>query len=75
MARAKYITNFELDIIRIGVANGFKAPAIARFLGRQKVAVYRHIEILRKSGTLHDVPFEFVANEIAKAIKQNEAAK
>ena len=73
MARAKYITEFEKDVIRIGVANGFSAPAIARFLGRQKMAIYRHIELLREEGTLKNVPLEFVASEIANAIRQKEA--
>tara|TARA_R110002073_G_scaffold46499_2_gene126859 strand:+ start:6333 stop:6560 length:228 start_codon:yes stop_codon:yes gene_type:complete len=73
MARAKYITEFEKDVIRIGVANGFSAPAISRFLGRQKMAIYRHIEILRDDGTLGNVPLEFVADEIAIAMQRKEA--
>ena len=75
MARAKYITDFEKDVIRIGVANGIKAPAIARFLGRKKMAIYRHIELLEQDGTLGNVPMEFVADEIAAAIKAKEAAQ
>lgn len=69
MARAKYITEFEKDCIRIGVAAGLNAPTIARFLGRQKLAIYRHIEKLTEDGTLGDVPLEFVASEIAAAMK------
>lgn len=56
MARGKYITTFELDLIRVAHANGCKAPSIARYMGRTKMAVYNKIEQMRKEGTLDDVP-------------------
>lgn len=69
MSRGKYITKFEAEIIRIGVDRGFKAPQIARFLGRTKQAVYSYIEKMNADGTLDDLPFDFVADEIAEAIR------
>ncbi len=69
MARGKYITKFEAEIIRIGLDRGFKAPQIARYLGRTKQAVYNHIEKMESDGTLENMPFDFVADEIARAIR------
>ena len=73
MAKAKYITDFERDVIRIGVDRGIKAPAIARFLHRQKMAIYNHIAAMEQDGTIGDVMLEAVADEIAAAILANEA--
>jgi acetylglutamate kinase len=39
------------------------------------MAIYRHIELLEQDGTLGNVPMEFVAAEIAAAIKAKEAAQ
>ncbi|WP_323006779.1 helix-turn-helix domain-containing protein [Pseudorhodobacter sp.] len=72
MAKAKYISDFERDVIRIGVSRGIKAPAIARFLGRQKMAVYNHIAAMEADGTIGNVPLAFVADEIARAINAKE---
>lgn len=69
MAKRRYISAFELDVIRIGVAAGIKAPQIARFLGRQKMAIYNHIKKMEADGTINDCPFGFVADEIAGAIR------
>ena len=68
MARGKFISEFERDVIRIGVDAGYKAPQIARFLGRTKVVVYRHIEEMTESGTIGNLPLAFVSSEIAGAI-------
>lgn len=70
MARGKFITAFEAEIIRIGVNRGFKAPQIARYLGRTKQAVYVHIEKMRDDKSLQDMQFDFVADEIARAIRE-----
>ena len=69
MARGKFITKFEAEIIRIGVDRGFKAPQIARYLGRTKQAVYAHIEKMQADDTLANLPFDFVADEIAGGIR------
>lgn len=70
MARAKYISKFERDMIRIGHAHGVNAPSIARFLGRSKVAVYKQIERMTADGTIEDLPFAFVSEEITRAMRQ-----
>lgn len=71
MARAKFITDFEAEIIRIGHNRGFKAPTIARYLGRNKVTVYNHIHKMKEAGTLDNMPFDFVAEEIAKGMQKH----
>lgn len=68
MARGKFITDFERDLIRIGFARGMKAPQIARFLGRTKVAIYQQIAAMEAAGDLQPTVFEFVADEIAAAM-------
>lgn len=73
MAKATYISDFERDVIRIGYSRGIKAPDIARFLGRTKVAVYNQIKAMDAAGTLGDLPFCFAANEIAAAILAGRA--
>lgn len=70
MAKGKYISDFERDVIRIGLAQGLKAPQIARFLKRGKMAVYNHIKAMETEGTLTTLPMCFIANEIGKAIRE-----
>ena len=72
MAKAKYISEFELECIRIGVNAGATNAAIGRFLGRSKMAVGNHVKKMRDAGTIHDFPFPFVAEEIAQSIKAHE---
>tara|TARA_R110002096_G_scaffold216523_7_gene404428 strand:+ start:1169 stop:1387 length:219 start_codon:yes stop_codon:yes gene_type:complete len=69
MAKAKFISKFELDVIRIGVSRGFNAPQIGRFIGRNKLTVYNHIAAMKEAGTIGDVPMAFVVDEIAEAIR------
>ncbi|NVK16718.1 MAG: hypothetical protein HWE35_21305 [Rhodobacteraceae bacterium] len=74
MAKAKYISDFERDVMRIGAARGYKAPQIARFLKRGKMVVYNHLKAMESDGTLKDLPLCFVTDEIAEAIgKANRA--
>jgi transposase len=68
MAKAKYISEFERDVMRIGAANGYTAPQIARFLKRGKMVVYNHIKAMEAEGTLQNLPLCFVEQEIAAAI-------
>ena len=72
MAKGKYITEFERDFMRIGVAHGISAPQIARFLKRQKMVVYNHIKAMEADGTIENVPLAFVADEIAKAMQDTK---
>jgi hypothetical protein len=68
MAKGKYITDFERDLIRCGIAYGCNAPAIALFLGRNRMAVYNQIAAMRTAGTLQDVPLSAAASVIGRAI-------
>lgn len=69
MAKAKYISEFERDVMRIGHSKGLSAPQIARFLGRGKMVVYNHINGMIEDGTISALPMCFVADEIAEAIR------
>jgi len=64
MAKGKLITEFEKDVIRMAVALGHKDREIAEFMGRSRpvVAIWRGR--MEKDGTIHDLPFEFVADMI-----------
>lgn len=69
MAKARYISDFELDIIRIGVTKGVSKIKIAKFIGRSKQVVYNHADRMIKDGTIGDMPLAFVVDEIAAAIE------
>ena len=70
MAKAKYISDFEREVMRIGHARGFNAPQIARFLKRGKMVVYNHIKRMEADGTLENLPLCFVVDDIAEAIRK-----
>ena len=70
MAKAKYISEFERDVMRIGVSKGLKSPQIARFLKRGKMVVYNHIKAMREDGTIDDLPLCFISDEIAESISK-----
>jgi len=72
MAKAKYITDFERDCIRIGVAAGATDAAIGRFLGRNKMAVGNHHKAMAAAGTLDNLPLAFVTDEIGRSILRHE---
>lgn len=68
MARGKLITDFERDVIRIGISRGATYGQIAKFLGRTKPAVFNQAKAMREAGTLDNLPFCFVATEIGRQI-------
>lgn len=68
MGHGKSITEFEREIIRIGISGGCNGAQIARYLGRNKQAVYNHIEGMKRDGTINNLPFALVATEILEAI-------
>lgn len=74
MAKAKYISDFERDVMRIGAQNGFKAPQIARFLKRGKMVVYNHLKAMEAEGTLKALPMCFIEEEIVEAIRKANRA-
>jgi len=71
MAKSRYISEFERNIIRIGVAKGLNAPQIAKFLKRGKMVVYNHIKAMRADDTLNDLPVCEALDEIASAISES----
>ena len=70
MAKARYISDFERDVIRIGIDAGIKAPKIALFLGRGKMVIYNQIKKMEAEGTIQNKPMGFVCEEIAAAIRK-----
>jgi hypothetical protein len=66
MAKSKFITDDEKDLIRIGVALGNSDADIARFIGRKRptVTVWRHKMI--KDGTIGNLPFDFVVDDVSE---------
>lgn len=72
MARGRYITDFERDVMRVGVSNGRTVKEIAEFLGRSRMVVYNQINAMREEGTIGNLPLPFVADEIGGAINGGE---
>lgn len=69
MAKAKFITDFERDCIRIGHARGVRPVQVARWLKRSRITVHKQIAAMRDAGTLDDLPMCFVVDEIAEAMR------
>ena len=75
MARGKYISDFEKECIRIGLANGIRPATIARALGRNKAAITGHAKVIAESLDAAQEPFPFVADEIAEMLRRKGAFK
>lgn len=60
MARAKWFSKDELDIIRLGVKAGHGNQRIADYLGRTRQGVAKQINRMREEGTLENYPFDFM---------------
>jgi len=73
MAKAKYISENEKQVIKIAYEAGFKAPSIARYLGRGKLAIYNHIEAMQKADMMATDAMDFLKDQICEGIKANEA--
>jgi len=65
MARGKYITEFEKDAIRVGVANGHPDLFIAAFLQRSRPMVTAWRLKMQEDGSIDNMPFGFVAERIS----------
>lgn len=72
MAKGKFITDLERECIRIGYSINLNAPAIAHYLGRNRVSVHNEINKMIKDGTIGMIPFEFVVENIAKDMMRAE---
>lgn len=70
MARGKFISEFERDVIRIGHARGVKNGQIAKYLGRTRECVWQQVRKMQADGTINNLPFSFAAEEIARAMKE-----
>ena len=72
MARGKYVSDFEKDVMRIGVVRGKNITEIADYLGRTKMCVSIHVRKMRAAGTLENLPFGFLADDIAGDIEDGK---
>lgn len=63
MAKQKYISDFERTVIQIGKEKGIPVADIARFTGRARCTIYKHME------TDVPMPLGFVVEEIAAAMR------
>lgn len=66
MARGKYFTDFERDLIRVGVKMGKNASQIARAMGRTDTGVRNQIKAMQDAGTLQNLPFGIIAERDAE---------
>lgn len=69
MARASYLSDFERTVIRAGHARGLTSIVIGKYLGRTDVTVRKHIGLMRTDGTITDLPFDFIVDDLCKAMK------
>lgn len=69
MARGKYFTDFERDLIRVGVKLGKNAAEIARAMGRTDTGVRNQIKAMQDAGTIGNLPFEVVQDRDTEALK------
>lgn len=75
MARGKFITDFEKDVIRIGISRGIAKATIARALKRRKSAIGQQVQRMADENTLDNLPMVFVVDEIAQWIERDGALK
>lgn len=59
--RGTNFSDFELDIIRLGISLGRNQAQIAWFLGRSEMAVSRRVRAMREDGTLDELPWTHTA--------------
>lgn len=72
MAKAKLISDFEREIIRIGVDGGFNASQISRYIGRERSTVHKQIEAMTKAEIMGALPRPFICEQICTDIRENE---
>ena len=70
MAKAKFISEREREVIRVGLHHGIPQKKIAAALNRSNGAVCQQVQRMREDGTLHDLPLPFMAELIRKGLDQ-----
>lgn len=68
MARGKLFSEFECDVIRVGLVSRHTYAQIARFLGRTPAGVAQMAKRMERAGTLGNMPFDFVRDDVAEQI-------
>lgn len=75
MAKAKFISELELEYIRIGRSLGINAAGIAHYLNRDRVTIHNKIRQMERHGTIGQLPFGFVLDRIAADMQRVEAER
>jgi hypothetical protein len=69
MSRGKYFTVFEHEIIKVCVARNVPIPKVAIFLNRNRSAIYKQIEKMKRDGTIDALPFEVVCDFMERQVR------
>lgn len=64
--RGANFSDFELDVIRVGLSLGKNQAQIAWFLNRSEMAVSRRVKVMREEGTLDELPWSHIAGRVAR---------
>lgn len=70
MARGRFISDFEADLIRIGHAAGIDNATIARAMGRHKSAIGKYLRRMEDEQTIGNLPTCLVGDRIAEMIRR-----
>jgi IS30 family transposase len=72
MARGKLFSEYERELIRIGIERGFNSVQIARAIERTPQGVRRQINVMRAADRLAVSVFQAVADADAARVFENE---
>jgi len=75
MARGRFISGFEADLIRIGHAAGIDNATIARAIGRTKATVGTHVRRMTDEQTIGDVPTCYAVDQLADMLRREGGRK
>lgn len=70
MARGRFISDFEADVIRIGHSAGIDNATIARAMGRTKSAIGKYLRRMEEEQTITDLPRSFMADKVAEMLRR-----
>lgn len=72
MARGKYFTEYERELIRIGTARGLNPSRIAKAIGRTPQGVRKQVQRMQERGAMAVSVFAVVADADAEEVFGNE---
>lgn len=75
MAKATYISDFEISCIKIGKKHKIPNATIARALDRSPQVIGHHVKRMEEDGTINDLPMLFLIEDIANVISSGGTIK